>query len=162
MLQVTRAWCYGVARERVEDEYLRQDLAQEAFIAAWQASQKGLGGGAQAKKARWRISDLLRGEATWFGSTGGHGVTHAKPVYVSDYSLWKDESVSAVDLDTRLDIQRAMKKLSPTHRRIVYLRVWEDKTLSQIAEIMGPGWRRLDKIRKHWEDAISTLREELA
>lgn len=156
-VEITRGWAYALARAYTRDRAQQDDLAQEALIAAWRASTKGHRGGNQARAARQRLIDL-HGHGQWLGRPTTRGKRSVSDV--SCLELVEERAMRTEDTETQVDVRKAVRGLDPLPRRIVWLRIWEDKTWDEIAQDVGIS---RPVLRSIWETAVvPLLREALA
>ena len=68
------------------------------------------------------------------------------------------DSERSRDLETRFDVERAMSKLSPRQRAVIFLHYWEDLPIPAIATTLDISE---GSVRKHLGRAKTTLKEVL-
>ena len=66
-----------------------------------------------------------------------------------------DKSSKAFNHYDKLQVRRAVSKLSPIHQRIIFLRFWENYSIEDIAKEMRIEW---NEAYRSLEDAIDLLR----
>ena len=124
-------------RQFVGDWAEAEDMAQEAYLRAW---EKRGGFRGESSRLTWQLAiarrvclDRLRaqkrGERT---------------------PLDERQAAPAPDVETALDVQRALLRLGPDDRTILYLRVQEELSFEEIGEILR---RTPAACRKRYERA---------
>lgn len=156
MIELQRGWCYALAKAYTKDPGRQDDLAQEALIAAWRAAGKGHRGGNQARAARQRLLDLSR-RGQWFGRPETRGSRSAVDVPVLD--LIDEKAADMDDLETGIDVRAAVQRLPEMSKRVVWMRVWEERTWDEIASALGLS---RPSVREVWTQSIADLRGALA
>lgn len=158
MLEISKGWAHTVARAYAPHDHARQDdLAQEALIAAWRAGLKGHRGGNQARAARQRLLDLHHA-GQWFGRPSTRGKRSAPDVACLE--LIEETEAPMEDVDLRLDVARAVERLSHDAKLIVHWRIWEEMTWDDIALSLRVSRPTVMKV---WDNEIAPkLREALA
>lgn len=130
-----------IARGRLPS-YLREDATQEAMIAVWREEERIMSADSPEAMATAVGASVIRHYDPSRAATGapersiGSGRTEqASHAMIS--SEWLSElgidfADAEADIDTRLDVDRAVSTLSDLDRRIVLGRFW-----------LGLGWREL-------------------
>lgn len=128
-----------------------EDIAQEAFVKAWQALPTWRG---ESELSTWFYRILLRQAANhrrWQGVRSfWHGLMKAQA----------EEGFHEVTRDVALQrrLAKALEQLSPGQREVFVLVYLEGFTLTEAAEMLGkaPG-----TLKSHLHRALETLRESL-
>ena len=152
--------CLHLLRSRDEADSATQDV----FVEAYRTLQKH-GGSAIQEPAKWltRVAfntcyDRLRSKRWLFwqrhsaANMGGDALLRITPAA----GLNQEDAARAGDIRRRLD--RALERLSVRQRTVFLLRHEEDRSMEEIAGIMG-----LDSgtVKAHMARALKKLREEL-
>jgi len=120
----------------VNDWHEAEDIAQEAYILAWQKRDGFKGASSlltwQMSIARRICLDRLR--------------SRKKVSLLTD----KLDATKECDIDIKVDVQHALEKLSIDDRVILYLRVGEDMPHEDVARVLG---RTAAVCRKRYERA---------
>jgi RNA polymerase sigma-70 factor (ECF subfamily) len=132
-------------RQFVNDWAEAEDIAQEAYIRAWQKRHSFKGGSSlltwQMAIAKRVCLDRLR-------------ILRRKAIMqFSDRSVSGQHAVDEVE--TKVDVERALSKLDAKDRAILYLRSGEDYDYETIAQIMGLSQaacrKRYERAKKRFE-----------
>jgi DNA-directed RNA polymerase specialized sigma24 family protein len=147
-----RVWLQRKAADLISDRDLQQDLAQEGWVAMWQALQtydesRGALPAWLTMKALGRMRYCARDKA-WLGRPGRHQGGHNKVVDVTEYPvaaeapLW--DTLEAADLvDSTIlayhrgEIMTAIAALTVKQREYVYLRFWRGYRQTELTEFFG-------------------------
>lgn len=142
-----RGWLHKTASEYARDRETINDLAQEGYIAMWQAYESYVPGSSFTlsthlmNKARWRMALVAHRESyTGMPSRKGkHDTAHTASTkgreLAVDFSVLREFDYAAPDsMDRamvayhRKEIMAAINTLTPTQRRHVFNRFWLDIT----------------------------------
>lgn len=153
---IPRTWTATTAKRMGFAENDLDDLHQEVLIETW---RRGLDApeSHQRRSAKLRLLNLRRGHP----QTGvprrngqrGHGkaLEIALDFTDTDNQTLTGEMAVMQDSDTKVDVQRALKALPQMHRRIAFMRVWEERSWEEIAEaFLTSTWT----INKLWTEEI--------
>jgi len=124
-------------RQFVGDWHEAEDLAQEAYMLAWQKRGSFRG---ESSLLTWQMAiarrvclDRLRRRRK-----------------VNLVQLDERDTAPEIDIDTKIDVQQTLEKMSTDDRVILYLRVGEDMPFENIAKVLG---RTATTCRKRYERA---------
>jgi RNA polymerase sigma-70 factor (ECF subfamily) len=141
----------GVLRQltaMTTDPDLAGDVVQEAYARAWQ---------------RWARVSCLDDPAAWVRTVAWRvAVSHFRRVAVASRRLTRlshrPETPPQDDSDTRLDVEAALRRLTPEHRRALVLHEMVGLTVLQIADETdvpeGTVKSRLSRARAHLVAAL--------
>jgi RNA polymerase sigma-70 factor (sigma-E family) len=123
------------------DPQLAEDLVQTTLLEAWRRwSRIGELEHAEAYVRRILVTSHLKSKRRKVGET----VTAAPPD--APYS----------DQLPVTELQRALRELSPAQRAVIVLRYFEDKSESQVADVLGCS---VGTVKSHHSRAMTRLRE---
>lgn len=132
------------------DPDLAGDVVQEAYARAWQ---------------RWAHVSCLDDPAAWVRTVAWRvAVSHFRRAAVASRRLTRlgrsPETRPQDETDTRLDVEAALRRLSPDHRRVLVLHEMVGLTVLQIAEETGVAEgtvkSRLSRARAHLVAAMGS------
>jgi RNA polymerase sigma-70 factor (ECF subfamily) len=137
-------------RQFVGDWSEAEDMAQEAYIRAWQKRSSFKGTSSlltwQMSIARRVCLDRLRNRKR-----------------MSLMPLDERDITPECNIITKVDVQCALEKLNPDDRIILYLRVGEDMPFEEIAKLLGQTAstcrKRFERAKSRFEAAYSGMEE---
>ena len=136
------------------DEKTAEDLAQETFYQAMKSIRRYDG---SCRLMTWLCQI---GKHLWYQELEKRKKRGVALPFTDERVAAPDSSSDALESDeTRVSLFRAMQRLDPTAREIVYLRAMGDLSFRQIGEILGgtENWARVtfyrakEKLRKGWD-----------
>ena len=137
-------------RQFVNDWHEAEDIAQEAYILAWQ-KRDGFKGASSL--LTWQMSIARRVCLDRLSSRKK----------VSLILLDKHDAAQERDIDIKVDVQRALERLSIDDRVILYLRVGEEMPYEDVARVLGRTAavcrKRYERAKKRFEAAYSGLED---
>jgi len=125
-----------------------EDVCQETFVAAFK-SLKSFDGRASVKT--WLTRILFTQVARWRRDRAGRtmgSIDSAEPMVAS----------SSIGVEIRIDLQAALRQLSPEHREVLMLREFDGMTYEEMAEVLG---LPQGTVESRLNRARSALREKL-
>ena len=136
-IQKTQMAVVRFCRQFVDDWSEAEDVAQEAYIRAWQKRNSFKG---KSSLLTWQMAIARRVCLDYLRSR--------KRLTL----LPLDESTAAPEhsIDTQIDVQKALYKLNANDRIILYLRVGEDMSFDETAQVLG---KKAAACRKQYERA---------
>jgi len=145
-VQSTQKALVRFCRQFVGDWHEAEDLAQEAYMLAWRKRGSFRG---ESSLLTWQMAiarrvclDRLRSRKK------------AELVQLSEF-----DAAPEFDIDTIVDVQQTLQKLSPDDRAILYLRVGEDMPFESIAKVLGQSSaacrKRYERAKQRFETAYS-------
>lgn len=149
-----RRTVYRVARRLLRKHEDADEAAQVAFVKAWNARTRFRG---DAQLRTWLTRIVLNVSTAMLSARGAEHV-------VPDES---DRAVSAcTDPGVRIDrvrlrheLRRAVGGLPPRQQQVVMLKVYEDLTYREVAEILELS---AGAVKAHLHQAVSNLKRDLA
>jgi len=149
------ASAYGLALRIVRDTSLAEDAVQEAFLGVWRGAARF--DGARARASTWLLSlvhhkavDLVRREEA----------RPATPTEVlPEPADGADVSADVIGRAQRVEIERALAQLTPSHRQILELAYFGGLTQSELAERLG---EPIGTVKSRTHAALARLRTLLA
>ena len=124
-------------RQFAGDWHEAEDLAQEAYMLAWQKRGSFRG---ESSQLTWQMAiarrvclDRLR-----------------RRKKMNLVQLSERDTAPELDIDTKIDVQQTLEKMSIDDRVILYLRVGEDMLFEDISKVLG---RTAAACRKRFERA---------
>lgn len=124
-------------RQFVGNWHDAEDIAQEAYIRAW---RKRGGFRGESSKLTWLMAIARRASLDFLRRNN-------KP---DALPLDEHDSATENNINTILDVQMALKRLTADDRMILYLRIGEDMPFNDIAKVLG---RTVSTCRKRFERA---------
>jgi RNA polymerase sigma-70 factor (sigma-E family) len=129
------------------DHQKAEDLAQEAFTKLWFHWRKLRGGSPDAYLRRIVTTTFLSGRRRrWLGEHP----TETPPDTVVD--------AATSQVDERIELRRAMARLSPRQRAAVYLRYAEDLSEHTVADLLGCS---VGAVKQHTRRGLDALRTDI-
>ena len=133
-------------RQFVDDWAAAEDMAQETYIRAWQkrGSFKG-----KSSLLTWHMAIARR-----------VCLDHLRRSQKEKRTLIDESGIAHEhDIETKVDVQKALAKLSADDRAILYLRTAEELSFDEIAQILGK-WpatcrKRYERAKQKFEIAYS-------
>ena len=123
-IQKTQMVVVRFCRQFVDDWSEAEDIAQESYIRAWQKRNSFKGKSSlltwQMAIARRVCLDFLRSRKR-----------------LTFLPLDEREPAPEHNIETQVDVQKALQKLSANDRIILYLRVGEDLPFEEVAQVLG-------------------------
>lgn len=137
--ETIRRHCYSDARRLGRSHAEAEDIAQEALLRAWRMR----GSCRNPDRPRAWIQEITRNEAHRLFSR--RAMTHEFPTehLPEAPTEWGEDAVL-----TRIDVERALERLSPADRLMVRLRYEEDLTHPNMAVALGLSVANV-KVRLH-------------
>jgi RNA polymerase sigma-70 factor (ECF subfamily) len=142
-----RALCLREAQRVLGRGAAAEDAAQEAAIRAWRQRSRCL---TPDRPEPW-ITTIARREALRIAAQSSetpYEEHHHEPV-----------PTHALEIDTRVDVQRAMLGLSPEDRGLLLARYWHDLTQDHAAVVLnlpaGTVKVRLHRLRKRLREVLA-------
>ena len=137
-------------RQFVADWHEAEDLAQEAYMLAWQ------------KRGSFKDeSSLLTWQMAIARRVCLNRLRSRKKVNL--VQLDERDTAPYLDIDTKIDVQQTLEKMSADDRVILYLRVGEDMPFDNIAKVLGRTAetcrKRFERAKKRFETAFSSMEE---
>jgi len=111
-------------RQFVNDWNEADDMAQEAYIRAWQKQSSFRG---KSSLITWQMAIARRVCLDYLRKTKK----------MTTVQLNEHDTALANDIDTTIDVQRALQKLSEDDRVVLYLRTGEELSFDDIAQILA-------------------------
>jgi RNA polymerase sigma-70 factor (ECF subfamily) len=150
---------------RVSDRERARELLQETFLRAYEALPRFR---PEAKLRTWvgRIAqnlcvDEARRQAAGRGSVRSlddPGAGSGLGLVATLSGVEGDAAAKAVEAEERAQVRQAVARLKPIYREIVHLRVYEDLTYAEIAELLGCS---ASAAKQRMFQATQLLRKEL-
>lgn len=153
-----------VAKRYARDDFPYEDLAQEARVAIWQRTQRD---GELTEQhaffaARDRVLRVIEQRPLGSERPPGRPRGSGKPVKIVltfDGVIYDDRAPVEPDIAgevvRRVDVERALERLTEKERELVRALYWNDMTWKQAREYLGV------TPQAHWESARRKLREVL-
>jgi RNA polymerase sigma-70 factor (ECF subfamily) len=139
-VKATEKYLIRFCRQFVNDWAEAEDMAQEAYIRAWQKRNTF---NSESSLLTWQMAiarrvclDRLR--------------VLRRMIFTPFDERRLTETQTITSVETKIDVQRALLKLNEKDRAILYLRAGEDLAYETIAQIMG---RSPETCRKRYERA---------
>lgn len=151
---ITKGWVVRNFRSLLAQGHELDDLHQEAEIAALTQPER------PHIPARRRLLDIARGRP-YSGSKRKPWGQSAPSLTLDDigWAVLEERHVEMQDIETHIDVMRAVGTLPKGYRRIVVLRIWEQYTFEEIAKEIGVA---KSYVLKQWHEEIApALRVEL-
>lgn len=127
-LQELKTWADDMARNICWDPDLRDDIAQEILIEAWEAMDKYDPARSPSKEAYvksqgyWRAKELLSAKANFVGSKYRH---NSVPVaYADPHSVLFDYAESVAEYESNEEVRDAVRELPPKQQEYVFYKFW--------------------------------------
>jgi len=139
---------YRLAISLVGNPVDAEDVLQETFAGAYK-SLSGFEGRASVKT--WLTRILFTQVARWRRDRAGRtmgSIDSAEPMVAS----------SSIGVEIRIDLQAALRQLSPEHREVLMLREFDGMTYEEMAEVLG---LPQGTVESRLNRARSALREKL-
>ena len=124
-------------RQFVDDWHEAEDMAQEAYILAWQNRNSFKG---SSKLLTWQMSIARR--------VCLDRLRRRKKVQL--LPLDERDAAPQYDIENKVDVEIALKKLTVDDRVILYLRIGEDMPFDDVAKVLG---QNASTCRKRFERA---------
>jgi RNA polymerase sigma-70 factor (ECF subfamily) len=141
---------YRYALMILTDPAAAEDAVQQAFIKYARARPGGGGVEHPAGYLRIAVRNECRRILKRRGSRRETGLESAQ--------LLEAASTPAPDEDERRALERALRRLPPEQREVVYLKLYEDLTFQQIANTLGVS---INTIASRYRYAMDRLRQAL-
>jgi RNA polymerase sigma factor (sigma-70 family) len=137
--EAIRHHCYREARRLGRSHAEAEDIAQEALLRAWRKQ-----GSCRSPERPWAwVQEITRNEAHRLFSR--RSMTHELPTECMPESPTQSGEDALL---TRIDVERALRDLSPVDREMVRLRYEEDLTNPSVAVALGVSVANV-KVRLH-------------
>ena len=124
-----------------------EDMAQEAYIRAWQKRSSFKG---ESSLLTWQMAIARRVCLDYLRSSKRNLLL-----------LDKQDITSIIDIDTKIDVQNALAKLKADDRIILYLRTGEELPFEEIAMVLGKNpaacRKRYERAKQKFEAAYSGM-----
>lgn len=148
-----RRTVYRVARRLLRKHEDADEAAQVAFVKAWNARARFRGA---AQLRTWLTRIVLNVSNSMLSARGAEHV-------VPDESDWAvsactDPGVRIDRIRLRHELRRAVGGLPPRQREVVMLKVYEDLTYREVAEILELSE---GAVKAHLHQAVSNLKRDL-
>ncbi len=149
-----RRTVYAVARRLLRKHEDADEAAQVAFVRAWNARARFRG---DAQMRTWLTRIVLNVSKSMLSA---RGVEHAPP----DESGWAvsactDPGVRIDQVRLQHELRRAVGGLPTRQHEVVMLKVYEDLTYREVAEILELS---AGAVKAHLHQAVSNLKRDLA
>lgn len=148
------------ARQQARTESDAEDILQEALVQLVQTVE---GGSFHGDESRWLPYALtaIRHLAADYGRRAEVRKNYAASERAQESGVWEETPwlSSASDRDRlRQQVESLLRQLPPDFAEVIVLRIWEELTFQQIADIIGAP---LPTITSRYRYAIRRMREEL-
>jgi len=149
-IQITQKPLVRFCRQFVNDWSEAEDMAQEAYMRAWQKRYSFKG---KSSLLTWQMAIARRVCLDYLRSMKR----------ITLIPLDKHDTAPGNDIETRVDVQQALNKLSANDRIILYLRVGEDLPFEEIAQVLDQTAatcrKRFERAKQRFETAYSGREE---
>lgn len=149
---------FNYGRKFSRDEEIIEDCIQELFIKLWR-NRDTLGATSSVKnylyKAFRRILFRKLSQAGRFSPLSEAPELPFEIELAHDHVMISRERLSSI----RIQLERALEKMSPRQREIIHLKYFEDMSYEEIAEILNLSTKSTYKLLYR---AIDSLREHLS
>jgi len=149
-----RRQVYTVARRLLQCHEDADEAAQLTFLKAWNARGRFRG---EARLGTWLVRIVLNVSKSMLASRRGE-----QPL--PDDSAWAD--TASTDPDVRIDrqrirheLRRAVRALPARQQEVVMLKVYEERTYREVAEILE---LTEGAVKAHLHQAVSNLKRDFA
>jgi len=137
-------------RQIVGDWSEAEDMAQEAYIRAWQ--KRGMFKG-ESSLLTWQMSIARR-----------VCLDHLRRSKRTNMVLFEEcEASTEQDIDLVIDVQNALKKLDANDRILLYMRIGEEMTFDDISQVLGKSpvtcRKRFERVKKKFENTYNGRKE---
>lgn len=148
------------ARQQTRTEADAEDVLQEALVQLVQAVE---GGSFRGDASRWVPYALaaIRHLAADYGRRAEVRRNYAASERAQEDAVWEETPwlTSSSDSDRlRRQVEGLLRQLPPDFAEVIVLRIWEELTFQQIADVTGAP---LPTIASRYRYAIRRMREEL-
>ncbi|MDE7263789.1 MAG: sigma-70 family RNA polymerase sigma factor [Anaeroplasmataceae bacterium] len=147
---LTKQHYYYVAREYLIEKFYAEDVLSVAYLKLYKKSHlynRKLNG------FNWMF-EIVKNTAIDFNRNNTKDGVH-KILDDEDLNRIPSEEFNGIEIRK---VQLALRVLSDKEYTIIYLRIWENKTIKFIAEMLG---FNVARVYKTYNDALAKLRKEL-
>src|SRR5215813_9175270 len=152
---------YNLARWLTRNERDAEDVAQEAYLRAFQHFRSFQGGDARP----WLLAIVRNTYYTWIRHNRGPEVrTSFEEGICAEMPDTSDPEMLLVKEADKQMLRRALEKLPDDFREVIVLREFEELSYKQIADVMqiplGTVMSRLARARKRLEELLANPRDD--
>jgi RNA polymerase sigma-70 factor (ECF subfamily) len=127
-----QARVYRFVMRIVRDRALAEDVVSEVFLAAWQQADRFKG---RSTVSTWLLSIARNKALTAIKRQPAEQLDNEIAAEIADPALSPEAKIS--DKDSGTILRRCLDALSPEHGEILDLVYYQQKTIKEVAEILG-------------------------